>query len=103
MLQIVTMEQISSLISFEPHPDQDLVPYTQCDRVFPTNLVRRRWFSVSLKDLKIHQVEVNGMNYVMSISKAMVCKPPYFDITQIHRRDSVRGIKLLSIDGPSDF
>src|SRR5215469_7740288 len=103
VLQIVTMEQIAPPVSLKPHPNQNLIPHVQCHCIFPPRLMRCRRFSISLKDLKINQVQVNGVNYVMALSKAMVRKPPCFHLAQTYVRNRMIRVKADTIDGPLYF
>src|SRR5215469_15926269 len=81
----------------EPHPQRSMPLCLST----PSHEVPR--FSISLKHLKINQVQVNGVNYVMALSKAMVRKPPCFHLAQAYVRNRMIRVKAVTIDGPLHF
>src|SRR5215471_14058181 len=81
----------------EPHPQRSMPLCLST----PSHEVPR--FSISLKHLKINQVQVNGVNYVMALPKVLVRNPPFSPLARPFVRNRMIGEKGFTIEGLFHF
>jgi hypothetical protein len=97
VLQIVAVDEVSSFVSDKPDQECDFFGLVNSDRVLPSPLVRQRWISVSLQNLKVDQMDVHRMYEAKQSEKLLVLNVPYFEITVAGDTIGTSGSKSLPL------